>query len=96
MIYSGYTDRNGIFSLSDLAYGTYIVRELESLSNYQTNKQSWTVELNDKTPIIELEITNEKIEYPNTATNENLDIERALLQSILVFVLCVVVLKRYL
>lgn len=96
LIYSGYTDRNGIFSLSDLAYGTYIVRELESLSNYQTNKQSWTVELNDKTPIIELEITNEKIEYPNTATNENLDIERALLQSILVFVLCVVVLKRYL
>ena len=95
LIYTGYTNYIGELKFEDLPYGTYQIKELESLSNYQINDQVWTVKVDEQTPKVTLDITNEKIDYPNTTTTYHQDVTRSLLQSILVLGICVGLLKRY-
>lgn len=95
LIYTGYTNYAGELKFEDLPYGTYQMKELESLSNYQKNDQVWTVKVDEQTPEVTLDITNEKIDYPNTTTTYHQDVTRSLLQSILVLGICVGLLKRY-
>ena len=55
----------------------------------------WTVKVDEQTPEVTLDITNEKSDYTNTTITYNQDVTSYLLKSILVIGRCVGLLKRY-
>ncbi len=92
LIYTGVTNEQGIISLNDLAYGEYYIQEIASLATYELNDQTYSFTLDEEQTSYQLELPNHKIDYPNTLTSPTV----SFLKSIVVFALCVGLLKRYL
>lgn len=57
----GPTDKNGYAKSKEITYGSYTVRETKIPKNYQMSKTTeWKVTLNDDSPKIKLDITNDR------------------------------------
>lgn len=57
----GPTDKNGYAKSKEITYGSYTVRETKIPKNYQMGKiTEWKVTLNDDSPKIRLDITNDR------------------------------------
>lgn len=57
----GPTDKNGYAKSKEITYGSYTVKETKVPKNYQMGKiKKWKVTLNDDSPKIKLDITNDR------------------------------------
>lgn len=63
------TDENGIFTFSNLPYGSYVIKELMPAKSYLANEEIYPVEIYTNEQIIEITVVNDKIpELKTTAT----------------------------
>lgn len=63
------SNEDGIFELTDIPYGEYIVRELKPAEGYLSNEENYHVIISKNEEIIEITVENDKIpELKTTAT----------------------------
>ena len=64
------TDSNGIVEIP-LWYGSYYLLEKETLDGYVLDNEKHYFDITNDLEVIEIVLTNEKIEVPNTLLNKN-------------------------
>lgn len=64
------TDSNGIVEIP-LWYGSYYLLEKETLDGYVLDNEKYYFDITNDLEVIEIVLTNEKIEVPNTLLNKN-------------------------
>jgi len=73
LIYSGYTDEDGLIEIDNLFVGEYKIIEKEAPKDYILNKEEFIVKISNDNQEVELEIKNkhEEIRVPSTSLNGN-------------------------
>lgn len=72
LIYSGFTDNNGIINIKDLPYGKYYIVEKLAAPGYINNNEKIYFEIKEDKEIINVNMTNKKmeVEVPSTFKND--------------------------
>ncbi len=70
LIYSGYTDENGLIIVENLVYGKYYIIEIEPSTDYIITDEIVYFEILENGEIVQASMTNEKVEIPSTELNE--------------------------
>ena len=72
LIYSGLTDNNGIINIKDLPYGKYYIVEKLAAPGYINNNEKIYFEIKEDKEIINVNMTNRKmeVEVPSTFKND--------------------------
>lgn len=98
LIYTGYTDKNGIIELNDLYVGEYKIKEIKAPNGYILDNQIHIVYITNSSPNSMLEIKNkhEEINVPNTSLNSNNKIKYSSFISFIIgFILIIISRKKY-
>lgn len=71
LIYQKRTDSDGMIRIGFINYGRYYYKEIEAPEGYELNTEKYYFEITTNGEIVEGNMTNEKIEVPNTNKDES-------------------------